>query len=359
MIYPLRHWIKGLKIRNQNRRETNSVVDQQKFSARRFLPVQSYEQIFSASNRQAAVQCLYDWAGVSSSTFNAYYIETLRRFVELVQLLPCRPDRQAESETGSTDFTNFINFSGANKADCLCNQAPIVDLNRNESAPDQLVDCLLLESILILKRRQGIVANRGECEQADFNEIAWTYAAFTAGLAKELGRLVTDYDVLIYTKSGQCLGKWNVLAAAMPFSLWYQYRILEKSLATVQFNQDLSLLMAAKILPDNGLLRLRKNTELFEMWCRVIAGDSRSQLGKIVYGLQNQSANEGPVESTESTDLSDKPERCVSDKKKLITECCKGKNQPEKNLSEKSQSGRNQSNNHGALDGRLLSRYSE
>lgn len=123
----------------------------------------------------------------------------------------------------------------------------------------------------ILRLRSGLMLPQGaDAETLDKLKAVWTYACATAALLHDLGKPITDQEIIIQKQGGQ-KETWQPFISNIPVGSIYtpKFRIGR------QYHQHakISPLIAHKILPAEGLEWLSSNAELMDYWLNAIQGE--------------------------------------------------------------------------------------
>ncbi len=195
------------------------------------------------------------WVSVSDEYFDRYYRLALTNYASLVQLLPF-PNK-----------TNPNNLS--------------------------MLNYTLDDIYNILRRRKSeLLPENAAPEKIEVLEGVYTYAAFTAGLLKNVDYLLTHFDLWVFSDKKKYLGKWDVFSGPISEGNNYQFRVKKRELSDERkarprdqkIDRVISLLLARQIIPDLGLRWLNEDSELFENWISVVTGSRVSNLARVVYG---------------------------------------------------------------------------
>lgn len=172
-------------------------------------------------------------AGVSDELWNEFYLAMFKSYAEFVQKLP------------------------ASEAHHHCYEGGLLKHG--------------LEAVYeILRLRSGLMLPQGaDAETLDKLKAVWTYACATAALLHDLGKPITDQEIII--SQGGHQSTWQPFVENIPTGSLYT----PKFKFGRQYHQHakISPLLAHRILPSAGLEWLSSNAELMDYWVNAIQGD--------------------------------------------------------------------------------------
>ena len=120
------------------------------------------------------------------------------------------------------------------------------------------------------------------------------YATFSAALLHDLGKVLTDQQIILFDQRGQTLGGWLPLAGTMrqiPKAHYYRVSYLEQRVYRI--HQMASLTLMPQIIPVEGLswLSNKKSLSLFYCWLYAVGGElsNAEGLGKAIQAADSQS----------------------------------------------------------------------
>ena len=120
----------------------------------------------------------------------------------------------------------------------------------------------------------------------------WTYAVFTAALAHDLGKPITDVRVDLFDATGGSLPTWSPFTAPMGQTKSVRsYAVSYVHKRAYVSHQRASSLYVHHIVPDVGLNWLLSDTDVFFHWTNCITGhdDEAGLLGQIIHDADRQS----------------------------------------------------------------------
>ncbi|MEZ8959589.1 MobH family relaxase [Vibrio lentus] len=120
-------------------------------------------------------------------------------------------------------------------------------------------------------------------QEVQVGELAqvYIYAVVSGALIHDLGKLITDLDVLVEIEGKQI--KWNPVLGPMPIGAKYKFSMNHDSQRARHDHEHASPLLARAIIPSKGLRWLSElNTNLYRMWLSTISGHGKS-FGAEVY----------------------------------------------------------------------------
>ena len=101
----------------------------------------------------------------------------------------------------------------------------------------------------------------------------WWYALFSASLLRGIGTLCIDYRIQRYSVKGQLLKRWEPLFENMgQINHHYSYEFTTREDAAMK--RRLTLLMARKLMPEEGLIWIAENKDIFAIWLALLDEDS-------------------------------------------------------------------------------------
>lgn len=225
--------------------------------AARRLAVRRGAELLAARREQ--VERLGALAGVPEGQFQALYLAALQAFAEHVQELP------------------YELLDGAGAA--AVRRLPTI------------LDVVMEEVNWALRRRAGYLLPLGaEAEVIAAKADLWTYAVYTAALARGLRRIADG--VLLFGHEGQLLGTWRPYGPmGDQGASWYDIDA-RRYRQPYPLRERLVAMVIGRVVPQAGLDWLWQDAELIDMWLAAVSGDGKGAgiLTAIVQGAEVQAA---------------------------------------------------------------------
>lgn len=103
----------------------------------------------------------------------------------------------------------------------------------------------------------------------------WMYTLFSAALLKGIGKLYVDFDIELYDKRGEFIGRWLPFENSMRHQGAYFYDYDFAATQHDSFRKRTTLLLAKKIMPEAGFAWLAEDKNVLETWLALLENDSR------------------------------------------------------------------------------------
>jgi len=188
------------------------------------LPVMTAEKLLKAGRHQAVLRQLKDTCGLPEEYYQAFYLSVIESFVEFVQVLP-------------TEFTGP-----------LCGM-----MNEGIARAMIAMQAYQLE------------------HQAQVDPLK-SYAAFTAGLFRDISHVLINQRVVLTNEKGYFVENWHPFSGSMPGRAEF-YRLL--TIAPVYQRLDITLrhLLARQLMPEQGYQWIASDLHVLADWFDAISGE--------------------------------------------------------------------------------------
>ncbi len=103
----------------------------------------------------------------------------------------------------------------------------------------------------------------------------WMYTLFSAALLKGIGKLFVDFEIELYDKSGEFIGRWLPFEDSMKHRGAYFYDYDFAATQHDSFRKRTTLLLAKQIMPKEGFAWLAEDKNVLEIWLALLENDSR------------------------------------------------------------------------------------
>lgn len=198
----------------------------------RIYPVLTAEQLLASKERTAVLLQIRMQSGAPVEYFNILYKKLIDNVVEFMQNLPSLKNRR------------------------ICR----IDRQLN------------IASISLSLREPYIVAGELLNRTTDSEKALWNYVVFSSLLLSRIGELVTQYHVSLVSDKGIFQQPWEPLVSSM-LSQGQHYKIrsiIENSAPTTE---DLTVILARALMPDDGFHWIASNPVAFEEWLLGLQSD--------------------------------------------------------------------------------------
>jgi len=185
---------------------------------------------------QNLIKQIHQQVGVPESHWQAVYFKFIQNFAEQVQLLP------------ASESHHHANLGG-------------------------LLSHSLEVGLHALKFRKSKMLPLGAAvDVIEQQKERWSYAIFTAAVLHDIGKIHTDQRISILENSTKTI--WTPLTSTLPKGCFYQIDFNHQR----QYHQHetISLLFAAKLLPDTGLNWIASNPQILNDWTHYLSGQKQS-----------------------------------------------------------------------------------
>lgn len=224
--------------------------------ARHVYPVLNPEELLSDPKRKLFLKKIEDLCGLQKPFFELLYQQLVHDFVRYVQILPTIPGGKI----------------GGLMDDSL--ERAVIALQFCKQDPERQDDTL------------------------------FAYAAFTAALFDDVGRVLTQQKVFLSDSHGNYLDEWNPLKGFLGnFGDYYKVRSL--GVSWVNLSHFVAPTIARQLMPEAGYLWIAEDFYIYQMWLAVLIGDTANggallnllQLVEVkIEELRQKGVELGPVE---------------------------------------------------------------
>lgn len=229
---------------------------------------------------QSDISSLKEHVGVGAAAWKQYYWALLVNYAEFVQGLPASASHHHSGEVGLLRHSLEVAIRALNICD-----SQLIPQNSGSGYHDASKDLLL-------------------------------YATFSAALLHDIGKVLTDQKITLFSQKNEHLGAWLPLSGAMrqvSHARYYSVDYLEQRV--YRLHQMAALSLAPLIMPIAGLSWIAnlQSPTLFYSWLYALSGDlsSAGHLGKAIQSADAQSVaanlggNEGSVSIAAALPLHD------------------------------------------------------
>ena len=121
--------------------------------------------------------------------------------------------------------------------------------------------------------RSGQMLPHGaDAEKVAKEKDVWTYAVFSAALLHDIGKPLVDQEIQLFDKKRRPIGCWNAWDKPMSSQAsWYEVRFRRDR--EYALHEKISLFMASKILPADGIHWLSCHPTVFREWVASLSGE--------------------------------------------------------------------------------------
>lgn len=228
-------------------------------SIRQYL---SHEELLS--DKSGYLHKLAKLTSLHAQVFDAIYIKSINLYAEFVQQLPASEAHHHSTLGGLLTHT-------------------------------------LETTCLALTLRRGFLLPSGcDPEELTKKHELWSYAVFTGALLHDIGKVVTDQEIILCDAKGNSHCVWNPLLGFMKDYDFFNkpnqvfYRIRFKKNRQYKTHTRIPLLVAKFIIPNEGLEWLHSDPRVFHAWSSYLTGcpDEAEEIGTIVNRADGISTSE-------------------------------------------------------------------
>ena len=212
-----------------------------KHNALRMSRLLSVQQIFIVDKRQAQIKLYQSLSDMDNAEFERLCQSLLSTLANYLQDLP---ETRNSYFSGKGGFLNHV-------------------LSRCEASMQSCRAYFMNE--------QGKEAKALSEEQK-----LWLYCLFSASLLRGIGRVLVDLNVEIFDGLGKHLGRWDPMLGSMQEqgALFYDYDFDKPNHDT--FRRRVTLALATKLMPKDGLAWLSEQKDVFAVWLALLDEDLRA-----------------------------------------------------------------------------------
>src|SRR3990167_5778556 len=194
------------------------------YRERSLFPVLSADQLLSGLERRRIIEQVTLFSGLEAKEFASYYTPLLNHFAEFVQVIPTSPGGRLGG---------------------LMNEG-------------------LRRGLVILQNVHERVNNKIDSQFA--------FAAFSAALLFDVGKVVAQQKIIISNKSGEYIQVWSPYAGLMKeFGEYYKMR--SYGTTPVRLSPYVPAVLARQLLSKKGFLWIAENNKLLNMWLAALSDD--------------------------------------------------------------------------------------
>jgi hypothetical protein len=187
------------------------------------LPVLNADELLFGHRHKGLMRQFRDLAEVSNEEFDATYGELLKHFMEFVQVLPYKPGGILGS---------LLNYGLARTA-------------------------AVFQKYCQMKKGQTTNLLK--------------FALFSAALLKDLGRVMSNQRVVMFTENDEPIGDWNPFSGSM-ISQTQFYKLYPIATDYLKIETEVTLLLARQIMPRELWMWLSRDVDIFSDWVRALLG---------------------------------------------------------------------------------------
>lgn len=113
-------------------------------------------------------------------------------------------------------------------------------------------------------------------EKLSEQQLTWLYCLFSAALLRGIGKLLIDFNIDVFDAVGVCLGRWQPLMGPLveQGASFYDYDFDVPHHES--FKKRVTVSLAIKIMPAEGLKWLSSDKEILAVWLGLLEEDSRA-----------------------------------------------------------------------------------
>ncbi len=181
------------------------------------LPVLTAEELLFTSRHKGLLRQFRDLSGLPDELHDQLYTQLINRFIEFVQVLPHKPNGILGS---------IINYG----------------LARASAVLQKYLQKRRLQTTPLL-----------------------TYAVFSAALLKDIGRVLSQQQVIFVDQQGEYLRDWNPITGSMIGQADY-YKIYPLSTAYIRIESEVTPILARQLISKEGFAWLSSDLAVFSDW---------------------------------------------------------------------------------------------
>ena len=200
------------------------------------LPILSANELLFSNRHKELLRQFRDFSGLSSETHDQLYTQLIHRFVEFAQVLPYKPNGVLSS---------LIHYGLARAS-------------------------IVLQKYMQKKRLQTTPL--------------LIYAIFSAALLKDLGRIISQQQVILVDQNGEYLKDWNPITGAMNEQADY-YKIYQLSTAYIRIESEVTPILARQLMSEQGFTWLSSDLSVFTDWLAALLGQEGLGGKEVTWGL--------------------------------------------------------------------------
>ncbi len=197
---------------------------QQVYQEGSLLPIMTAEVLLAAGRHRAVLSQLKATCGLPEEYYDAFYVPAIESFVEFVQVLP-------------TEFTGP-----------LCGMM-------NEG---------IARAMIALQTYQ--FKHQGQVDPLK------SYAAFTAGLFRDISHVLMNQTVVLTDEDGNCIDNWHPLHGSMVGRAEF-YRLLPHASVYQRLDVTLRHLLARQLMPEQGYQWIACDLHVLADWFDAVSGE--------------------------------------------------------------------------------------
>src|SRR3990167_3065459 len=170
------------------------------------------QELWDLPKNQKLIANIANNLSLDKESYESYYLPVLKRFLERVESLPDSTNRFYSYQFGMFEYA----------------------LQRAEAAISLLANYLLVD----------------EGKELSNVQRCWQYAMFTAAILLGVGKLYLDYDIDLYTDSGEFIKTWNPIFDKLIQPVPYYSLNIEHDPSVVETRTRINLILAKIIMPS-------------------------------------------------------------------------------------------------------------
>jgi len=200
-------------------------------------PILSAEALLSKKHRQEAIAKMRAGLSVSPDEFDRLYLTLIHNVAEFLQSLP------------STRKGYFYTVGGA-------------------------LDHALERTYRVIQLGKSFLMPQDKSAPIPENVAMIIYALFSASMARDVGRIIAQQNVMICEQDGKEIRKWIPSTGPM-IDLGTHYKLSFETSNRWQLQMDLTGIFARQVMPDEGYDWLASDKDILESWFAMMREDRR------------------------------------------------------------------------------------
>ena len=175
---------------------------------------------------------------------------------------------------------------------------PASEYNHHSHSGGMIEHTLDVMNIALIYKLNFFYSESGKETDVENESDVFAYACFVACALHDIGKLVTDLDVVFKPSTGGKVKAWYPLVNPLPDDCFYKYRY--NPLRQHKSHVLASPTMLTSIIPPAGIMWIRSYPKLFQYLINTIAGNFKAggEIAQVVEFADHESANRSIIEGT-------------------------------------------------------------
>ncbi|MCD8552109.1 MAG: TraI domain-containing protein [Shewanella xiamenensis] len=167
---------------------------------------------------------------------------------------------------------------------------PASEYNHHSSAGGLLEHTLEVAKNTVMYRREVLYSENGKETEIEEQADVFAYACFTASLMHDIGKIITDIEVVYRKSESDKPRMWNPLYEAIPIGAQYKFRYNPHRISGV--HELAGQMLTTALIPMEGIIWIKSYPKLWLKWISCIAGDHAKggEVSKVVKFADSASA---------------------------------------------------------------------